>query len=141
MTQFTREQIMERLFHIEETSALEEVQECAEHSREVLEYNGKLRVRLTYAESRELIAQVELGRKKAERDSRWSRENLETWDRFWQGETGVGGIHDRLLAVREPTLTLKQLIWCQNSLTKTGQRPSLWFRDAIQLLREKEAGL
>lgn len=107
---------------------------------EIEEINGKLRIRLEREHAEDLVELIEHCRKLAANDKRYTQENLDVWDRFWSGDpgTGRGGICDTLSQYAQPRVSLKQLLWCQNSVIKVGHPRPKWFSTAIKRLRKAE---
>lgn len=105
---------------------------------DIIIHNDKFRIALTRDQANDLITLIDDGRDFAENSNKWTTANLDMWDSIWTGPDGDRGIRMTLIQMREPRLTLKQLLWCTNSITKTRQVVPAWMTQCIQDLRECE---
>lgn len=106
--------------------------------------NGRPRARLSRDQADTIIDLVNVGRAIAQESDKWQQEHLDIWDTYWNGDDTTRGIEHTLAGYQNPNLTLKQLLWCVNSITKTqGSRAVPDFvKQAVRTLRqmEREAG-
>lgn len=98
---------------------------------------GAVKLKLTREQADELIQSVELARKAAGAHDGYEQEHLDTWDEYWSG------IGRSLRQYHQPHVTIKMLMWCFRSLTKSGSADAMpaWFQGAIDSIRKFEKDL
>lgn len=97
-------------------------------------YNGVSKARIPRAAADDLVAGIERARDRAAHHAGYSANDLAVWDEYWQG------IGNALRQYREPHVTIKQLLWCYRSFTKSGSHEIMppWLMRTIQELRQLE---
>lgn len=98
------------------------------------DYRPKSKVVLTRFEADEIIELVEQARAHTETLDSYTQEHKDIWDQYWKG------IGQALKAYRNPRVTLKMLMWCYRSITKSmgAEYCPQWMDQMIKDLRREE---
>lgn len=117
---------------IRQRQALPEV-ECAV-------INGRPRAKLNRDQADVIVELVNTGRVIAQHSDKWQQSHLDMWDNYWQGTDDSNGIEHTLTNYHNPNVTLKQLLWCVNSITKTQTSKAVpkFVKEAVKTLRAME---
>jgi hypothetical protein len=113
-------------------------QELPEVECEII--NGRPRAKLNRDQADVVAELVNQGRAVAQQSDKWTQSNLDMWDQYWLGTDNSNGIEHTLTNYHMPNVTLKQLLWCVNSITKTQTSKAVpgFVREAVRTLRAME---
>jgi hypothetical protein len=102
--------------------------------------NNRPRAKLSRSQADEIVGMVNMGRQIAQDHDGWTQTHLDLWDQYWLGSDSSNGIEHTLTAYNTPNLTLKQLLWCVNSITRTQSSKAVpdFVKQAVRTLREME---
>lgn len=102
--------------------------------------NGRARAKLTREQADEIVDLVNTGRVIAQDSDKWQQAHLDIWDQYWDGSADSNGIEHTLTSYHNPNVTLKQLLWCVNSITKTQTSKAVpkFVKEAVRELRRME---
>lgn len=102
--------------------------------------NGRARARLSREQADAVVDLVNLGRSIAQDSDKWQQHHLDIWDQYWTGTAHSNGIEHTLTSYQNPNITLKQLLWCVNSITKTQSSKAVpkFVKQAVRELRRME---
>ncbi len=102
--------------------------------------NGRARAKLSREQADEIVDLVNKGRRIAQGHDKWQQAHLDIWDQYWDGSADSNGIEHTLTSYHNPNVTLKQLLWCVNSITKTQTSKAVpkFVKEAVRELRRME---
>ena len=102
--------------------------------------NGRPRAKLNRDQADVIVDLVNTGREIAQQSDKWTQAHLDMWDNYWQGTDSSNGIEHTLTNYHNPNITLKQLLWCVNSITKTQTSKAVpkYVKEAVRTLRAME---
>jgi ATP phosphoribosyltransferase len=102
--------------------------------------NGRARAKLSRDQADAIVDLVNKGRTIAQDHDKWTQEHLDIWDAYWEGSANGNGIEHTLTNYHNPNVTLKQLLWCVNSITKTQTSKAVpkFVKESVRELRKME---
>ena len=102
--------------------------------------NGRPRAKLSRDQADTIVDLVNVGRSIAQDSDKWTQAHLDIWDNYWNGTATSNGIEHTLTNYHNPNMTLKQLLWCVNSITKTQTSKAVpkFVKTAVRELRRME---